>query len=135
MSDKHFAWISAEPDAKEYITIDKMLRIYMSSDARKLLGVEPPFRLIVGYDYVNKRIVVAKPDVVRAANVKPFKFDTRSYAHARHFVKQIELTPSELPVRFDYVGKDYAEYPDGSYCFQLAGYDAHDDGFPPIVAE
>lgn len=75
------------------------------------------FRLIAGYDFANNRIVLAKPEVVRVTNIKPFSFDKRGYSNAKYFVERANL--SGLPVRFVYTGKDYSEYPDGSFAFSL----------------
>ncbi|MED3649970.1 hypothetical protein [Heyndrickxia sporothermodurans] len=121
-----FQWISNEGSNGEYITIDSQRRFYLSAGTRALFNDAKS--LIVGYDAVNKRLVVAKPDVVRAANVKPYSFDKRWYASARHFVKNAGISEVDLPLRFNYVGKDYADTPTGSHTFQLAEYDAPDGG-------
>lgn len=123
-----FTWISNEPARSAYVTVDKQLRLYLNAGARDVLGVSVPCRLIAGYDYVNKRIVLAKPEVVRAANVKAYSFDQRAYAHARNFVRKIEVSNPALPIRFNYIGRDYSEYPDGSYAFEYEDYDAPDGG-------
>lgn len=122
-------WISAEPVRAEYITIDSQQRLYLSAAACDLLNVPKAghFALIVGYDAVNRRIVVAKPDIVRVPDVRPFSFDGRRYGHARAFVKQVELTADDLPQRYEYVGKDYGDAPRGSFAFQLADFDAPDN--------
>ena len=122
-------WISAEPVRHEYITIDSQQRLYLSAAACELLGVPKTghFELIVGYDLVNKRLALAKPDVVRVTDVRPFRFDGRRYAHSARFVSDAEIPAAELPQRYEYTGRDYAEYPDGAYAFQLADFDAPDD--------
>ena len=127
-TESSFQWISNEGGNGEYITIDAHRRFYLSSGTRALFNGAKS--LIVGYDAVNKRLVVAKPDLVRAVNVVPYNFDKRWYASARHFVKNAGIDPSDLPIRFNYVGKDYADMPAGSHTFQLADYDAPDDKFP-----
>ena len=109
-----------------YVTIDSNQRLYISSPARELLNVpNGQFRLIAGYDVVNKRIVLAKPDVVRVPDVVPFNFDKRSYSYVKPFVEQAKLA-GKLPVRFLYVGKDFGDYPQGTHAFQLEGYKAPD---------
>jgi len=119
-------WISNDASRGAFITIDKQKRLFVSTEARRLLNVlNGYFELIIGYDHVNKRMVVAKPDVVRVPDVKPFKFDKRSYAKSLKFVNNTKISESDLPVRFNYVGKDYASYK-GAHAFQLADYDAPD---------
>lgn len=126
-----FQWISNEGGNGEYITIDSQRRFYLSSGTRALFNGAKT--LIFGYDFVNKRLVVAKPNIVRAADVVPYNFDKRWYASARHFVKNAGIDLMDLPLRFNYVGKDYADTPAGSHTFQLADYDAPDDKFPRAV--
>ena len=109
------------------ITIDNQRRIYISTEARKLLGLNAPgFRLIFAFDKANQRIVVAKPEVVRAPDVMPFTFDKRNYAHAKRMVRDMGYSDAELPLKFEFVGKDYADYPDGAYAFGRVGFDAPD---------
>lgn len=122
-----FRWISNESSAGAYITVDNQLRLYLSTGTRELLNLGPsgkengvPSKLIIGYDAVNKRLVVAKPEVVRATDVKPFNFDRRSYSSARVFVREIGVSGNELPLRYNYVGKEYGEYPSGAYVFESA---------------
>jgi hypothetical protein len=122
-----FKWISNVLSTGAYITIDSQRRFYLSSETRELLRLQPYGWLIIGYDNVNKRLVVAKPDIVRATNVRPYKFDKRWYASARNFVGQAGLDVDELPNKYVYVGKDYSGI-DGSFAFQLEGYDAPDGG-------
>ena len=122
-----FRWISNESSAGAYITVDNQLRLYLSTGTRELLRLGPsgkengiPSKLIIGYDSVNKRLVVAKPEIVRATDVKPFNFDKRSYSSARVFVRELNISEADLPLRYNYVGKEYGEYPDGSFCFELS---------------
>lgn len=117
-------WISSKPASSEYITIDNQQRLYLSRGAEALIGVACPASLYVGYDKVNRRIIVAKPGIVRPTDVLPFNFDKRRYAHAKQFVRTIGNDPADLPMRYEYVGKDHAIK--GAHAFQLTGYDAPD---------
>ncbi|MDQ0174402.1 hypothetical protein [Bacillus chungangensis] len=119
-------WISAGPAA--YISIDSYLRLYISSGACTVLNVPEngEFRLVAGFDHANKRIVLAKPEIVRVPNVQPFKFDKRRYGHAKRIVAKAGFAEADLPLRFAYVGIDYAEYPDGAFAFQLETHEAPD---------
>lgn len=108
------------------ITIDSYRRISLSTDARKLLGLTYPYRLVIAFDKANQRIVVAKPEIVRVPDVQPFSFDKRHYAHAKRMVREMGFSDAELPLRFEFVGKDYAEYPDGAFSFQRVGFNAPD---------
>jgi hypothetical protein len=124
-----FKWIS-NVTSNATITLDSQRRFYLASETRELLKLQPYGALIIGYDSVNKRLVVAKPDIVRAVNVKPYKFDARWYSSARNFVGQAGIDIAELPQKYVYVGKEYSDVPDGASVFQLAGYDAPDGGLP-----
>ncbi|PAE24049.1 hypothetical protein [Bacillus sp. 7894-2] len=116
---KTFEWITNKSTIA-YVTIDNQRRLYLSKPARELMGLpEGRVRLIAGYDFVNDRVVLAKPEVVKVTNIKPFKFDKRGYSNAKHFVERANL--SDLPIRFLYEGRDYSEYPQGSYAFTLDG--------------
>lgn len=121
----NFEWITNR-STTPYVTIDKQKRLYISKPAQELMSLpDGKFQLIAGYDFANHRIVLAKPEIVRVPNVKPFKFDKRAYSNAKHFVERARLGDL-LPVRFVYVGKDYSEYPDGSYAFIREGYEPVD---------
>ncbi len=123
-----FEWISNETKPV-YISVDKQYRLYLSQGTRQLLGLQPEehIRLYCGYDLVNHRIVVAKPGVVNVPNVKPFRFDKRSYSKAKNYVENTGLKDANLPIRFDYVGEDFGEVPSGSYVFERADVEAPDD--------
>jgi len=125
-----FAWISYETEADQpYITVDSQQRLYLSSGVCKLIGADCPMRLYVGYDHANMRLVVAKPDVVKATDTKPFRFDKRRYGNAKPFIKTLGLNKSELPLRFVYAGKDFSDpnLPEGSFAFTLEGFTGADD--------
>jgi hypothetical protein len=128
-----FQWISNDSSSHDaYITIDKQLRLYVSSKGRKLFGYEGdnPFEMYVGYDPINKRLIFGKVDVNSPANVKPFKFDRRAYASARPFIAKTDIDPKNLPLRYGFVGRmqNDKKYPSGTYLFQLDGYNAPDGG-------
>lgn len=112
-----FQWISAD-SAEPYITIDNQQRLYLSAGARKTIGVDTRSRIIVGYDKANKRVVIAKPEVVRVPNIRPFLLDKKAYCSARAIVQAIDFDYEDLPLRFAYVGRDFSEYDVGSYAFQ-----------------
>lgn len=117
--NEKFEWITNKSTAA-YVTIDNQQRLYIAKPTKELMNIdEGKFRLIAGYDYANHRVVLAKPEVVRVPDVKPYKFDKRGYSNAKYFVERAGLTG--LPLRFVYKGKDYSEYPDGAYCFELEG--------------
>ena len=118
----------ANPDSPAItITIDKLRRLYISAEARHLLCVETPFKLFVGYDKVNKRLVVSRPDLVKLTDVKPFSFDKRGYSHAKSFVSELMLKESEFPVKYEFVGSDLSTYPHGVFSFQKEDFAAPDD--------
>jgi hypothetical protein len=122
---KQFEWIPNR-STTAYVTIDNQRRLYISKPAKELLNLpDGKFRLIAGYDFANHRIVLAKPEIVRVPDVKPFKFDKRAYSNAKHFVERAKIG-DELPTRFVYVGKDYSEYPEGSYAFVREGWESED---------
>lgn len=122
-----FAWITNK-STQAYVTIDNQRRLYISKPAKELIDLpdDSKFRLIAGYDFVNNRIVLAKPEIVRVTDIRPFKFDKRGYSNAKYFVERANILESDLPVRFIYRGKDYSEYPEGSYAFELEGSEPAD---------
>ncbi|SET42251.1 hypothetical protein SAMN05216389_11113 [Oceanobacillus limi] len=111
-----FRWITSEPDRDPFISVDAQRRLYFNAKARSLVGSDT---VQIGYDIANKRIIVGAADVVRPANVKPHKIDKRGYASARPLINSVGLSDADLPLRYNYVGRDFSEYPDGAYAFQL----------------
>lgn len=126
MTKASIKWASPDSPAVS-ITIDKLKRLYISSEARQLLGVETPFKLYVGHDPVNKRLVVSRPDLVKLTDVKPFSFDKRGYSHAKSFVSELLIAEKDFPVKYEFVGRDLGEYPHGVFCFQREDFEAPDD--------
>lgn len=108
-----------------YITVDKQFRLCLSSGLRKELGFAPGMELYVGYDAVNKRIGITKPDVVRLVNVRPYRFDQRGYTHARRFVLDNNIDNSRA-VRYHFDGKERGGSNAGWLMFRLSGYTAPD---------
>lgn len=109
-------WITADLPKKPFVTVDKQLRIYFSAEARDMVGAN---EVMLGYDHANKRIIIGNPTIVRPANVKPHRLDTRGYTSARPFLRTLGLTRNDLPLRYEYVGKDYTV--DGAHSFELTG--------------
>ncbi|PQB09112.1 hypothetical protein C5O26_23370 [Bacillus velezensis] len=119
-------WISAQSN-DAYITLDKQRRIYVSSGARKIIGLpdKAPFYLTIGYDDESNRLVCAKPESVKA-DATPFKFDKRSYNKAASkVIKAAGFKDEDLPLRFQMIGEgeaakqSYMAYPSGVYAFDL----------------
>lgn len=124
-----FMWINAEESSDNFVTIDSQRRFYVSTGACNLIGVDKTglFSLFIGYDPVNERIIVAKPEIVKAVDTKPFTFDSRRYSNARPIIIKAAIPVEELPLKYEYRGRDFSEYPDGAHVFQLMGSDAPDD--------
>ena len=117
---KTFEWIPNRA-THPYVTIDSHFRLYVSKPARELLSLPSgSYRLIAGYDFANNRIVLAKPEIVRVPNVEPYNFDKRSYSRVKYFAERAGLQ-NDLPLRFVYKGKDYADIPKGAFAFELEG--------------
>lgn len=130
-----FKWINnTNPNILPYITVDIQKRLFFSKASLKLLNANPKRTGLVpvniGYDFANKRLVIADPNVVRPANVKPHHIDKRSYTSARPFIREVGLDKNDLPIRFIYLGKDYGGglYPNGSHVFGLNGEFGGDGG-------
>jgi hypothetical protein len=106
-----------------FITVDRQGRLCLSSKLRKDLGnIGNNVAMYVSYDKVNKRIGLAKPDIVRLTNTRPFTFDkNRGYAMARNFLKAAAISYNEAS-RYVYDGVEG----DGWMTFKLADYDAPD---------
>jgi len=109
------------------ITVDKMGRLCLSSSLRRELGAfGSPIKLYVSYDKVNKRIGIAKTEVVRLTDTIPYKFDgSRGYTMARNFLKANQI-PHDTAYRYEYDGKE-----DGWLTFRLEGYEAPDQPEQP----
>src|SRR5699024_6350712 len=122
-------WItSITPRNEPYVVIDKHLRIYFSITSQELLGLNRGSRFVhLGYDHANKRVIIAPVNVVRPDNVTHHRAVKRGYTSARPIIRQLGINESELPLKYDYIGKDYTDYPQGSFAFQLENYDK-DDG-------
>lgn len=123
-----FKWITSEnPKEFAYIAVDTQLRLYFNAATRQLLGIKPiresTVPVNIGYDFANKRLVVADPNIVRPVNVKPHRIDKRGYSSARPFIKAVGLHKQDLPLRYIYLGKDYGGgmYPKGSFVFGVEG--------------
>jgi hypothetical protein len=87
-----------------------------------------PTPLYVGYDKVNKRIAIAKPNVVRLTGTIPYKFDgKRGYTMARNFLKGNGIS-YDTAARYLFDGKE-----NGWWTFKLDGYSAPDQ--PDQTAE
>lgn len=124
-----FSNVSTRGDTA-FITTDAQNRLCLSAKLRRDLGLtngsSGSIRLYLGYDKVNKRIGIAKPDIVRLTDTKPYKFDAkRGYAHARNFLRANEILPAKgKSARYVYDGQE-----DGWHTFKLDGYDAPDKAF------
>lgn len=117
---KQVEWLSSEVErSSPFITLDTQQRMYFNAGTRKLLqGTD---RVQVGYDFDNKRILIADAKSIRPVNVKPHKIDGRGYTSARAILDTIAIDESELPLKYKYVGKDFSdtEYPEGVLAFQF----------------
>lgn len=103
------------------ISIDKNKRLYLNLALQKELGcVKIPIHLYVGYDKVNKRIGIAKPDVVRLTDKEPLRFDSRGYTSARGFIEKHQL-PHDKTYHYVFDGRE-----DSWLSFRLFGYTAPD---------
>lgn len=111
---------------KRYLTIDSQGRIYLNRESQRLLGIEKlSAELYVGYDPVNKRIGLAKPDVVRMTELGTYRFaGDRPYASARNFCKDNGIYPKKGSDRYLYHGKEK-----DWFTFQLEEYASPDDAY------
>lgn len=110
------------PAGEPAITIDRQGRLYLNKALQRELGCEnQAIKLYLAYDPVNKRIGLAKPDVVRLTNHRPVSFDkSRSYAMVRSFLQRFQI-PYDKSYRYIYDGKE-----NGWWTFRLEDYDAPD---------
>ena len=107
-------WINSDVTKTPFISVDTQLRLYFNAQARELIRSNS---VMLGYDHANKRIIVGSSEIIRPANVKPHRLDKRGYTSARPFIKALGIPESALPLRYEYVGKDYAV--SGSHAFEL----------------
>ena len=117
-----FEWISNEPVYNEkYISIDREKRFFISAEAARLLGIKSfPEPVYIAYDHANKQIAVARVDNVKLDGVRPYRFSDRRYSSARPFLRKTDISESELPQRYIYVGRDDSiDVPGGAFVFEL----------------
>lgn len=115
---------------EKFIAVDNQARLYLSSGLQDELGCRGrEIELYVAYDKVNKRIAIAKPDVVRLTGVNPMRFDAnRSYASARGFLHHNQI-PARA-ARYYYDGNEKSGEFRGWLTFKLDEYDAPDARLP-----
>jgi hypothetical protein len=118
----NFRWISAGRTGI-FITLDRQQRLYLSSDARRETMITRGEKIVVGYDKANQRLVLAKAEVVRVPNVRPWTVSHDHYIFARKIIEEIGVDPADLPVRFEFVGRDFSEYDRGSFAFERVDED------------
>ena len=109
---------------KVIITLDKNKRLTLSRSAQKFFGVEEPGKTLtvyLGYDSVNKRICMAKPEIVKLPGVQPVTFGRFKFISARRFVDRFKIDLTDAPLHYEYVGRE-----NDWWCFQLVGYKAPD---------
>lgn len=105
------------------ITVDRYGRLCLSAEFRRLLGVSKGshVKLYVSYDKVNKRIGLAKPDIIRLVGVRPYNFDKRGYTYAKRFFADNNI-PYDTAINYEYDGVEQG----GWHAFRLSGYEAPD---------
>lgn len=109
-----------------YVTVDTQGRLYLNKYTQELFGcVGTSCLLLVGYDPVNKRLALAKPDVVKVADTQPYKFSgKRSYASCKAFLEKEGLMPKEKAVRYLFDGE---ATPAGTFIFRKENAVAADE--------
>ena len=109
-----------------FIAVDSQSRLYLSQALQRELGcIGLPIELYLAYDKINKRIAIAKPDIVRLTNVRPFRFDgDRHYANAGNFLRDNRIPARHH--RYYYDGREQAGDFKGWLTFRLEDYDAPD---------
>lgn len=76
------------------LTLDKYNRLYLNLLTQQLFGFDKeqgPYFLYVWYDKVNRRIGLAKPDIVKLVDTRPFKFDKRFYTSFKKLVEYYRI--------------------------------------------
>lgn len=102
--------VSASHYGGKFITIDRQHRLMISAELRReFSSVGTDLRLHVAYDPENKRIGIAKPEMVRksATNSKPHKFDARGYTSAKSVMKKAGWTEITESLRFEDDGTEH----------------------------
>jgi len=125
---EELSWVSFELPREPFISIDTQLRLYVNSDAQKLLGSR---ELSLGYDHLYKRLIAVpmKKGKEIMYRIRPHRLDSRGYTSARPFVKKAGFSEKDLPLRYIYLGSDYADgdrYPKGSFVFGLSMIEQED---------
>lgn len=104
------------------LTVEKTQRITLNRPLQRYLGTEgKPIKLYLGYDPVNKRIAIAKPDVVRLTDHRPVNFNKSGTVSARKFLDRFQIEYKDGPYHYLYDGNE-----NGWLTFRLHGYKAPD---------
>lgn len=105
------------------ITIDKNRRIYLNKPLQSYLNCKgKPIKLHLGYDPANRRIAIAKPEILRLTNHRPVTFSKYSFISARPFIERFKIPYEQGPLHYYYFGDE-----DGWMTFQLEGHIAEDE--------
>lgn len=118
--------VSSDPTRKDekIVTIDKSQRLVLNKKTREFLNFDPErgMNLYLAYDPVNQRVGLAKPDIVRLTDTKPFFFGKGGYVSIRPLISRFQIPYQDGPLHYVYFGNE-----NGWLTFQLMGYQAPDE--------
>lgn len=100
-------WITEETaEVKAFVSIDNQERLYFNASTRKTIGksVGKGNEYYVGFDAINKTLLVMPLGKSLIKGLKPFRLDARSYAKASVLVEAMGIDTKNLPLRYEYVG-------------------------------
>lgn len=92
----------------KFVTLDKSYRLRLSVATLKELGITTFTHVIVSVDVENKRVGIVKQELAKVPNATPVRPDKRGYlgvATGKNIADKLALTASELPCKFEYVGR------------------------------
>jgi hypothetical protein len=90
------------------LTIDKFYRLRVSALALRELAITQFTPVVVSVDTENKRLGIVKQDLAKVPNATTVRPDKRGYlgvAAGKMVVDKLAMSPSDLPARFNHVGR------------------------------
>jgi hypothetical protein len=89
------------------VTLDKQLRLRLSSAAMSELKLAPYQYVVISVDVENKRLGLAKQELAKVPNATALKIDKRGYlgtAAGKQVAEKLALGADSLPAVFSDIG-------------------------------
>lgn len=93
-----------DSDSVPSVTLDKQLRFYINTSARRLLSAKPYKRMALAYNPQEKSIafIMNVPPSMTNAATSNYNVDKRYYMPAKHFARRYGFSEHNAPYTFVY---------------------------------